>query len=99
VNTYIGTRSEREATVEVGGAPLNPRLDLRNHSPSGLEWGYAGSGPAQLALAILVDHFGDAPKALSLYQDFKFAVVARLPQEGWTLTSDQIQQAIESLHK
>jgi hypothetical protein len=32
-----------------------PRLDLFNHSPTGLEWGYGGSGPAQTALAILAD--------------------------------------------
>ena len=35
--------------------PLNPRYDLRNHSPTGFAWGYLGSGPAQLALAILAD--------------------------------------------
>jgi hypothetical protein len=37
--------------------PLTPdySLTLRNHSPTGFEWGYAGSGPAQLALALLLD--------------------------------------------
>jgi len=34
---------------------LPVRLDLYNHSPDGFEWGYQGSGPAQLALAILAD--------------------------------------------
>ena len=29
--------------------PLNPRLDLWSHSPTGFEWGYPGSGPAQLS--------------------------------------------------
>lgn len=96
---YQGSRCNGEALVEVNGACLDPRLDLRNHSPSGFEWGYAGSGPAQLALAILADHLGDGSKALSLYQDFKFAVIARLPREGWTLTSEQIQQAVESLRQ
>lgn len=24
---------------------LDPRLDIRNHSPSGFAWGYSGSGP------------------------------------------------------
>ena len=33
--------------------PLDPRYDLRNHSPTGFAWGYGGSGPSQLALAIL----------------------------------------------
>lgn len=46
--------------VEEPGKPnrdLDPRLDLRNHSPTGFAWGYGGSGPAQLALAILADFF------------------------------------------
>jgi hypothetical protein len=96
VKTYVGSRYAGEAIVEVNGAPLDPRIGLRNHSPTGFEWGYAGSGPAQLALAILADHFGNASKALSLYQEFKFAVVARLPRNGWTLTSEQIQKALET---
>jgi len=50
---------------------LNPRRALRNHSPTGFEWGYGGSGPAQLALAILAEHLGDDHAALRLYQDFK----------------------------
>ncbi len=41
--------------------PLGPRLDLANHSPDGFSWGYGGSGPAQLALAILADHFQRRP--------------------------------------
>src|SRR5262245_22144387 len=36
-------------------SPLPLCLELRNHSPTGFEWGYGGSGPAQLALALLVD--------------------------------------------
>src|SRR5215469_11969326 len=31
------------------------RLELVNHSPSGFDWGPGGSGPAQLALALLAD--------------------------------------------
>lgn len=55
--------------------PLPPRLDLRNHSPTGFAWGYGGSGPAQLALAILAE-VTDKDFALSFYQDFKTAVIA-----------------------
>jgi len=39
--------------------PLEWRLDLRNHSPTGLEWGYGGSGPAQPALALAADVLRD----------------------------------------
>ena len=31
------------------------------HSPSGLNWGFYGSGPAALALALLADYLGEAP--------------------------------------
>ena len=65
---------------------LEPRLDLRDHSPTGFGWGYGGSGPAQLALAILADVTGDPELALSLYQDFKWECIAKLPQgQPWTL--------------
>jgi hypothetical protein len=44
---------EWQAGRLVSRKPLQERLDLWNHSPTGLEWGYAGSGPAQLALALI----------------------------------------------
>lgn len=67
--------------------PLPRRLDLRMHSPTGFSWGYGGSGPAQLALAILADLLPDfEEKALFAHQAFKRDVIARLPQgEAWTL--------------
>jgi|SRR5271165_264390 len=34
------------------------KLEVSNHSPTGLSWGYWGSGPCQLALAIVSDFFG-----------------------------------------
>jgi hypothetical protein len=82
--------------VTVDARPLNPRFDLWKHSPTGFEWGYGGSGPAQLALALLADHMGNE-QALSLYQRFKSAVVAKLPEPGWSLTSHDITQALTAL--
>jgi len=60
---YKGTRTERGCVVTVDGRPLDPRNKVRNHSPDGFEWGYAGSGPAQLALAILCAHYAVPPSA------------------------------------
>jgi hypothetical protein len=59
---YKGFRGEEDraiVVVDVDGTekPLPTRNDLFNHSPNGFEWGYGGSGPAQLALAILAHHF------------------------------------------
>ena len=60
---YSGTRGADANTVTVrtsGSTSSRPRalrlrLDLFNHSPTGFEWGYGGSGLAQLALAILAE--------------------------------------------
>ena len=94
---YQGTRVGYVAEVMVDGQPLNPRLDLWNHSPSGFEWGYGGSGPTQLALALLADHLADSEEAVRLHQDFKHMVVAGLSYRSWTLTSLEIQEAVEKL--
>ena len=97
---YTGRRSDAGTEVlrlapDGSTSPLPPRLDIRNHSPTGLEWGYGGSGPAQLALAILADAVGDR-EAQRLYQDFKWAVIAKLDQDAsWEISREQIQAWIE----
>lgn len=50
-----------------------------NHSPDGFNWGYGGSGPAQLALAILLKTSG-REVALRYYESFKWAYIVPLPQ-------------------
>ncbi len=72
--------------VLVGMKLLNPinSQRLRNHSPDGFSWGYGGSGPAQLALAILLELTN--PKfALGHYGDFKWEVIAKLPQTDFQI--------------
>lgn len=60
-----------------GEHPLPARLELFDHSPDGFAWGYGGSGPSQLALAILAQVAG--PKAATIfYQYFKADFVC-----GW----------------
>lgn len=94
---YEGQHTRRGVVVTVNGMPLNPRLDLRNHSPAGFEWNYGGSGPTQLALAILADYLGDDQEALNLYQRFKWRVIAELPWKCWTLTAHEIGEALQRL--
>lgn len=84
--------------VRRNGVALHPgpAFALRKHSPAGFSWGYCGSGPAQLALALLLDVVGEE-KALAWYQDFKAEVVAGWPQEGgWVLTEEAIRLWVES---
>jgi hypothetical protein len=94
---YAGTRVPFSAGGAVvmwsdGGKAhvLRKRLDLANHSPDGFQWGYEGSGPAQLALALLANVLGDDAKALRLYQSFKRAVIGRLDQDEWKMTAADI---------
>jgi len=81
-----------EAVNESATRDLPLRLDLHNHSPTGFEWGYGGSGPAQLALALLADALGDEIAQVQ-YQDFKMAVVSGLGV-CWTITADEIRRFV-----
>lgn len=94
---YSGRREGYAVIVTVDGRRLNPRLDLWNHSPTEFEWGYSGSGPALLALAILADHCGDDERALDWCHRFKWVVIAEFPHREWILTSEDIDRALESL--
>src|SRR5206468_1603489 len=99
MKTYEGRREGYAALVTVNGRPLNPRLDLWNHSPTGFEWGYGGSGPAQLALALIADHLADDRQALDIYQRFKWAVITELPKKGWILSSDAIDASLKRIRR
>lgn len=73
-----------QVEVTVDGEPLPRRYDLLSASPSGFEFSFGGSGPAQLAVAMLAHAYTDE-FAVEHYQQFKREVVAKLPEEGWTL--------------
>ena len=94
---YVGRRTKMGPDVTVDGEILDPKLNLRNHSPTGFDWGYCGSGPAQLALAILAHHCESDEEALDLYQRFKWSVIANLPRIGWNLSARQIDEALERI--
>ena len=55
------------------------------HSPSGPEWGYGGSGPADCARSVLLALAGEV-LADSHYQAFKADVIARVPEDGAVIT-------------
>ena len=56
---------------------LEKSFEVVQHSPTGFQWGYGGSGPAQLAAAILYEVTGNPELTLKYYQDFKVAHVAK----------------------
>lgn len=68
------------------------------HSPSGFEWGYGGSGPADLALNILMIYL-PFEKAWELHQDFKWNFVATVPSDGGIIKGQAIQEYVEDKAK
>lgn len=75
------------------------------HSPLGFAWGYGGSGPADLARCLLLDHHGVVPGRRGSryppiedelpvdYQAFKWQCIARLPrQRPWSLSATQVDR-------
>ena len=93
-HVYHGTRDStapvgEECTVTVDSGLLPHRYDLLSASPTGFEWNYRGSGPAQLAIAILA-HAYDDEFAREHYQQFKREVIANLPEKRWTLRASDL---------
>jgi hypothetical protein len=71
------------------------RQRILRHSPSGLEFGFGGSGPADCAanlLALLLP----IKEAWRLHQDFKWAFIARLPRDGGTIEMVDVRAWVEA---
>lgn len=88
---FRGTPAARGAgagSVTIDDHPLDAYFDECNHSPDGFSWGFGGSGPSQLAYAMIRETLrrlgfpNDEAKYFSqrLHQKFKWDVVAKFPQ-------------------
>jgi hypothetical protein len=96
-HVYRGIRHDA-CLVLVDDAPLPMSARGREHSPSGFEWGYGGSGPAALAHSILSYEVGE-DVAHEHYQAFKWKVISQFNRdqggEEWQLTSAEIRRWLE----
>lgn len=94
MSIYHGLKTDPlEWDVFKDGIPFDPKPSQKvwNHSPDGFAWGYRGSGPAQLALALLLD-VGEPPDlAINMHQAFKFHFVAGWDRDSpWKITTREI---------
>ena len=71
-----------------------PLPHVVRHSPTGFEYGYGGSGPADLALSILCA-CSDHAIASRLYQAFKFERIAPETAASWTMKVGQVREWLE----
>jgi hypothetical protein len=85
--------------VRVGGITLDARKSrkVRDHS-SEFSWGFAGSGPAQFALALLLLYV-DADTAHKYHQQLKFGWIGPLPQGDFSGTYNLRAIMMEILEK
>ncbi|MDB9704229.1 DUF6166 domain-containing protein [Rhodospirillales bacterium] len=93
MKAYEGRRTIDGLVVTVDGEILNDRQDVKSFSIAGIEWGYVGDAPKQLALVLLCDHLDDNALAIEKSDEFMRDVVAILDND-WTLNSENIQTAI-----
>jgi hypothetical protein len=75
---------------EIDGTAKASVEHVIRHSPTGIEWGYAGSGPADLARSILLQ-FTDEATANRMYQRFKAEVVAAIPIAGGVIRAAEVR--------
>ena len=57
---------------------LSKSLKVRDHSVTGFSWGYKGSGPKQLSLAILLEYYSKE-LALADYLHLLETEISKLP--------------------
>ncbi len=103
--TYVGSRTSDGAGVVYVEEPGKRRrklplgLNVIRHSPTGFGWSYAGSGPAQLAAAILLDAYRHKGKEWIIrnHQEFKRLVISKLPHDKWTLTIEEVRKIVEQI--
>lgn len=78
--------------VWVNGIEITPEWSqaVWDHSPNGFCWGYSGSGPAQLALALLLHLSQDKDFSVKYHQQLKSELIAGLPQTDFDIDTDKV---------
>lgn len=100
---YYGARLKEIGGVDVLVLEFNdqkikrryPLKHIYKHSPDGFNFGYEGSGCADLALSILADFLGDPHTAELAYQEFKRFHVATHKGNAMSITGHEIRCWLE----
>jgi len=97
---------EADMDIEVGQCLTNVPHLVVHHSPDGFEFGYGGSGPADLALNVCQWHLNSMSYqgekiecfdgtcwslAWVLHQEFKRAFIENAPRQGITISMAEIK--------
>jgi len=66
------------------------------HSPDGYEFGYAGSGSADLAINILMHYGLEFEDAFAIHHEFMLVFVATVPRNGGAILATKIREWIRN---
>lgn len=97
--TEVVTRSETDDfTVERldTGIKTNVPVNAILHSPTGFEFGYGGSGPADLALNILLAVTKNLPYSIQYHQQFKYEFVVPLKGEQGVIKYNDVLEFLKN---
>jgi hypothetical protein len=84
---YAGDPRTRAVVVRLSDGRTRALRHYVCHSPTGFNWGYGGSGPADLALAILCDALG-VPRQTSVHCFTQHRPLTPLLRRAWALHQD-----------
>lgn len=93
---YVGVTTAFDKAVFVDGERGLQTLRLAGSALTfGYAWGRAGSGPREVARAILIDATGNEMLAERLCRPFTWEVVAKLPSDGFRITRREVLAWVE----
>ncbi len=103
---YYGARLKEIGGVDVLVIEFNdrkiknryPLKHICKHSPDGFNFGYGGSGCADLALSILTDFLEDPHTAELVYQEFKRFHISTFKGNAMSITGHEIRSWLELVY-
>lgn len=92
MQVFIGTRvpGGRNRVVVREGVIERELPHLMLHSPDGFEWGYHGSGPLDLARALVAFLMGTRVPSARIYRQVLREFVAHLEGDEWRATDQEV---------
>lgn len=101
--SYRGVNGTIYIYSNVSSAPIGVVQHVIKHSPTGMSWGYGGSGPADCALSILTDFYrrtnrfcvAGRIRVINLYQKFKWEKIS-CQEEVLLISSTEIEEWLKT---
>lgn len=88
-----------EISVTWDDGKTEPLEHIARHSPTGMEWGYGGSGPSDLALSLCVAVSRGRLASSAIYHQVLREIVSQIQDEVWELPASRVLDVIARAHE